>query len=84
MLSVVSLALGMISLTLSVRLQGAGELNVAAWGISSFLFAFCSLVYGGLSLFDREGNYLLSKIGMGISGGLLIFWICLIIVGLMV
>lgn len=53
-------------------------------GVSSLVFAVVGLGYGGISLFEKEKNYLLAKIGMGITGGLIIFWICLIIVGFMV
>lgn len=81
-LSVLSLALFAVSLGLSVRLQGQGGLNVAAWGFSSFVFAAAAMAYGVMSLFEREMNYILSKIGMGISGLLIVFWICMIVVGL--
>ena len=42
-----------------------------------------SLVYGGLSLLEKEMNYIIAKIGMGIGGAAALFWICMIIVGLM-
>lgn len=71
-----------ISLQISVRLQGNGGMNVAAWGISSLIFSIVGLIYGLLSLREKEKNYRLSKIGMVISGILLLFWICLLIVGL--
>ncbi|MCI8864953.1 MAG: calcium:proton exchanger [Lachnospiraceae bacterium] len=83
-LALLSLALCVVSLALSVRLKGEGGLDVAAWGVSSLLFAVVGLGYGGLSLFEKEKNYLFAKIGMGITGGLILFWTCMIIVGVMV
>ena len=79
-----ALALGGASLALRARLPGAGGLAGAAWGVSSLLFAVVGLGYGGLSLFEKEKNYLFAKIGMGITGGLILFWTCMIIVGVMV
>ena len=64
-----------VSLGLSVHLQGQGELNVAAWGVSSFLFALMAMAYGGLSFLEKEKNYILSKIGMWMAGGLLVVWV---------
>lgn len=72
-----------VSLGLSVRLEGQGELNVAAWGTSSFLFAVFGLIYGGLSFLEPEKNYLLAKISMGIGGLLVLFWVCMTIVGIL-
>lgn len=82
-LALAALALGVISLTLSVRMQGNGDLNVAAWGLSSFLFAVMALVYGLLAFLEREKNYLLAKIAVGISGCLVLFWICILVVGVL-
>lgn len=83
-LAAAALAFGIVSLVLSVRMQGNGEVNVAAWGLSSILFAAVSLIYGMTSFLEREMNYILSKIGIGISSVLLVFWICMIIVGLFI
>lgn len=80
-LAAVALAMGVISVSLSVRLQGRGELNVAAWGVSSFLFAVMALAYGGLSFLEKEKNYLLSRIGMWMSGALIVLWFCVMVVG---
>lgn len=82
-LAVVALAFGIVSLYLSVQLQGNGGLNVGAWGLSSLLFAVAGLVYGGLSFTEKEKNYNLAKIGTVISGLLILFWLCMIIVGLL-
>lgn len=83
-LSAAALVFGIVSLFLSVRMQGNGEINVAAWGLSSILFAVAGLGYGVTSFLEKEMNYILSKIGIGISGVLLVFWVCMIIVGLFI
>lgn len=80
-LAVAALVMGGISVSLSVRLQGQGELNIAAWGVSSFLFALMALAYGGLSFLEKEKNYLLSRIGMWTAGVLVVLWICVTVVG---
>lgn len=79
--AVTALVLCIVSFTLSVRLQGQGEMNVAAWGVSSFIFSIAALIYGGLSFLEKEKNYLLSKIGMWLAGILIVLWICLTVVG---
>lgn len=72
----------LVSLTLSVRLEGNGGANMAAWGFSSIVFTLIGLGYGLTSFLEKEMNYILAKIGTGISGLLLVFWLCLVIVGL--
>lgn len=72
-----------VSLYLSVRLEGNGDLNVGAWGLSSLLFAVVGLVYGGLSYTEKEKNYSLAKAGIVICGLLILFWLCMIAVGLL-
>ena len=78
----VSLACFVMSLVISVRHQGNGDVNAAAWGFSSIVFAVISLVYSVASLMEKEMNYILSKISLGISGVLLVCWICMTIAGL--
>ncbi|MCC8127067.1 MAG: calcium:proton exchanger [Clostridiales bacterium] len=79
--SLLALIFAGVSLGLSVAHEGQGELNIAAWGVSSMIFAVAALGYGALSFVEQEKNYLLSKIGMGISGCLLIFWASMLIAG---
>lgn len=80
-LALVSLVLCGVSILLSVRRQGQGELSVAAWAISSFLFAAAAFVYGGLAFLEKDKNYLLARIGMWMAGILLVLWICVTVVG---
>jgi hypothetical protein len=70
-----------MSLYLSVSRAGDGQINVAGWAVSSFLFAVTSLVYGAMSLTEEEKNYILARIGMVVSGLLALFWVCMVIVG---
>lgn len=81
-LALVSLVLCGVSISMSVGQQGRGGLDVAAWGISSLLFAATALAYGGLSLMEKDKNYLLAKIGIWMSGALVVFWICIVAAGL--
>lgn len=81
--AVVALICLVVSLRLSVRLEGNGGLNVGAWGLSSLLFAITGLVYGGLSFTEKEKNYNLAKAGIVISSLLILFWLCMLIVGLL-
>ena len=80
-LAVVSLVLCGVSILLSVRQQGQGELSVAAWAVSSFLFALAALIYGGLAFLEKDKNYLLARIGMWMAGILVVLWICVTVVG---
>lgn len=81
--AVAALAFCAVSLYLSIRLEGKGEINVGAWGLSSFLFAVAGLVYGGLSFREKEKNYNLAKTGIVISGLLVLFWLCMVLVGIL-
>lgn len=80
--AMLSLILWGISLYLSIRLQGQGDLNVAAWGMSSLICSVVAIVYGFFSLAEKEKNYILAKIGMVIGGIMALFWVCMIIVGI--
>lgn len=81
-LAIGALILGMIGMVSSVMSAGQGKLNMAAVCFSSLLFSFFSLAYGIVSFLEKDKKYILSKIGLGISGTLVIFWSVLIIIGL--
>ncbi|MDO4267176.1 MAG: DUF6142 family protein [Eubacteriales bacterium] len=72
-----------VSLGLSVARQGNGGLNVAAWGLTSILFSAVSLWYGLSAFAEQEKNYILAKTGAVTGGILLVFWIIMVIVGLL-
>lgn len=80
--SCLALAGCVVSLAISVYHQGNGDVNVAAWGFSSIVFAVISLLYSAASFVEQEKNYILSKISLIISAVLLVFWVCMLIVGL--
>ena len=41
-----------------------------------------SLWYGWLAFLERNRNYLMARISLGISGLWAVFWVCMVIVGL--
>ena len=76
-----AIGLAAAALILAVMTAGNAELNVAAVCFCSFLIAIVSLIYGALSFLEKEKKYILSKIGMAVSGLLIIVWTVLIIIG---
>lgn len=76
------LACCVVSLFISVRLQGNGGMDVAAWGVSSMVFSAVALVYGLMSFLEKEMNYILARAAAWLGGALLLFWACLVAVGL--
>lgn len=77
-----ALALGILGITSSVITAGQAQLNVAAVCFCSLVIAIVSIVYGVLSFFENEKKYILSKIGLAISGAMVILWAVLIIIGI--
>ena len=76
---------GKMSLLLAAAatfLDGTAGLNVAAMGFSSLLFSLVSLWYGWLAFLERNRNYLMAKISIGVSGLWVVFWVCMVIIGL--
>ena len=74
--------LGGLGVYLAVRGNGTAGLNVAAMGFSSLLFSLVSLWYGWLAFLERNRNYLMAKISIGVSGLWVVFWVCMVIIGL--
>ncbi len=81
-LAIGALALGMIGIVSAVIAEGQAQLNVAAVCFCSLLISFFSLIYGVLSFYENEKKYILSKIGIGISAVVIVFWAVLIIIGI--
>lgn len=81
-LAVGALALGILGIASSVITAGQAQLNVAAVCFCSLVIAIVSMVYGVLSFFENEKKYILSKIGLAISGAMVILWAVLIIIGI--
>ena len=80
-LGLVSLILAAAAMYLSVSTAGNGALNTGAYGLSSILMAFMGVWFGILSFQEKERNYILAKIGVGISLVLVIFWGVIIVTG---
>lgn len=81
--AVAALVCCVVSLGLSVRQQGHGDVNIAAWAVSSIVFSVVALVYGGVSFLEKEMNYILAKLSMVTGAVLFVFWLCLLLVGLL-
>lgn len=80
-LAAAALILGGAGLGGTVRTGGQAQLNMAAACFCSLVVALVSMVYGVLSLFEREKKYILARIALGVSGFLVVLWVILIIVG---
>lgn len=81
-LSACALVLFLVGIMYSVSTNGQIPLNVAAVCFCSLLVACFSLLYALLSFLEREKKYILAKVSIGISGGLMLVWALLIIIGL--
>ncbi|MGC6175481.1 DUF6142 family protein [Lacrimispora sp. 38-1] len=77
-----ALVLGVLGISSAAITAGQAQLNVAAVCFCSMLISIFSLFYGVLSFFEKEKKYILSKIGIGISALLVIFWAVLLIIGI--
>ena len=81
-LGILSLALAAASMYLSVSQAGHGGLNTGAFGFSSMVAAVLGIWYGALSFMEKDRNYILARIGLGICGVLGIVWAVIIITGI--
>lgn len=84
-----SLGLGLVcmllatgSMILSVRNAGQGGLITGALGFSSIAAAVMGIWFGLISFMEKEKNYILAKIGVGIALVVVIFWIMVLVVAL--
>ncbi len=77
-----ALVLGVLGISSAAITAGQAQLNVAAVCFCSMVISIFSLFYGVLSFFEKEKKYILSKIGIGISALLVIFWAVLLIIGI--
>lgn len=77
-----ALALLAGGLVISVRLEGKGGLNVAAMGFCSLLLSMVGIWYSLLAFMEKEKNYILAKIGLGVGIFLVIVWLVVIVMGL--
>lgn len=80
--AVLSVLLLVLSIGISVYLQGQGPLLLGALGISSAVMSIFSLLHMLHALRDPEKNYLPVRIAGAAAGIVLLIWILLMVVGL--
>lgn len=80
-LALIGLLLAIDGIGASTYYQGNTPLNVIAVCFSSLLFSILSLRYGWKSFHEEEKNYLLARIGSGISFFLVVLWLVIILIG---
>ena len=84
-----SLGLGLVCMLLatgtmivSVRNAGQAGLVTGALGFSSIVAAVMGIWVGFISFMEKEKNYILAKIGVGIALVVIIFWLMVLVVAL--
>ena len=84
-----SLGLGLVCMLLapgtmivSVRNAGQAGLITGALGFSSIVAAVMGIWFGFISCMEKEKNYILAKIGVGIALVVIIFWLMVLVVAL--
>ena len=82
LLAAIATLLGAPGVYLGVQRNRNAGLSLAGPGFSHLLFAMVSLWYGWLAFLERNRNYLMARISLGISGLWAVFWVCMVIVGL--
>ena len=80
-LAAAALILAAGGMALSIRKQGNTPLGGISMCFSSLLFSCAALRYGWKSFKEEEKNYLLARIGTGVSGILSILWLVIILIG---
>lgn len=80
-LAAASLLFAAASIVTACRFPGNAPLTAAALGMSSILTAVSGAVYGVLSFFEKEKNYILGKISLAGSGILIFIWLVIIALG---
>lgn len=81
-LMVAAVFLLVLGLAEAVQTQGQAGLRVAAMGFCSILVGLFAIWYGVTAFLEKEKNYILARIGISVSGGLLVVWLVMIIIGL--
>ena len=79
---VVSIILGAVGVYGGVVTQGQAALNSAAMGLCSIVFAVVTVWYGGISFLEKEKNYVLARICIGIGSAVLVGWAAAIVMGM--
>jgi len=82
LLTVAALLLGGTGLYAAVRTQGQANLTHSAMGLCSMFLSVFAIWYGGISFLEDDKNYILARLGIGISILMLVGWAVVIAVGL--
>lgn len=69
-------------MTVSVNSNGQAGLNIGAVGFCSILFNILGMWYGVISFLEKEKNYLLARLSLGLGGLQVFTWILIIIIGI--
>ena len=81
-LTVASLLLGGSGLYQAVTTQGQASVTYGAMGFCSIFLSVIAVWYGVISFWEDDKNYLLAKLGIGVSLLVLAAWTGIIIIGL--
>lgn len=77
-----AILLGVLGIRGAVVTQGQAELTSAAMVLCSMVLTVVALWYGGISFLEKEKNYILARVCIGVGGILLIAWAVMIIMGM--
>lgn len=78
-LSGASLILSAAAVAYACRTRGNAPLFIAAVGFCGIAAAAVSVIYGILSFFEKDRNYLPSKIGLTVDGIVLLAWMIVVL-----
>lgn len=78
-----SLCFMMVAIGMSFLYKGEGPLIVGALGVSSMVMALFGLFYMFDAFHDENRNYLPVKISGLFSGMMVLFWVILLVLGLL-
>lgn len=76
-----AILLGVLGVRGAVVTQGQAELSSAAMVLCSMVLTVVALWYGGISFLEKEKNYILARVCIGIGGILLIAWVAMVVMG---
>lgn len=82
LLTAASLVLGGTGIYQGVVTQGHASITYGAMGLCSIFLSSIAILYGGFSFREEDKNYILAKLGIGVSVVMLAGWAVVIIVGL--
>lgn len=76
------LLLLLAGMAVAVNSNGQAGLNIGAFGFLSIIFNLFGIWYGLISFLEKERNYLLARLSLGLGGLQVFTWILIIIVGI--